>query len=377
VPRLSAVALGSVAVLALTGLVRALSELSAVSQLWSTGYGRALLVKTALLAGLVGLGWLNRSRLVPRIDVGRVAGALRRNAIAELVLLAGVVVAVAFLTDLAPGRAVARAVAQPKLAARKPIAPPPAGATVLAAEDGDRALGLAILPDGRLEATVADPDRNGIDGLTVAFRGGGRTIPATPCGPGCYRSTEGVAGARVGVVIGTRTAATFSLPSSTQPAAALARRARSAFAGLHSVVVDERLASSPREHVQTLWRFVAPNRVAYVSSSGASAIVVGGRRWDRDRKGPWVPSQQTPLTAPAPWWGPQVVDARVIGRRSVGGRRARVISFYDPSIPAWFEVAVDSRSALPLTLRMTTGAHFMQHRYRNFNRPLKIVPPRS
>ena len=36
---------------------------SSVRQLWSTGYGRALLVKTALLAVLVVLGWLNRYRL--------------------------------------------------------------------------------------------------------------------------------------------------------------------------------------------------------------------------------------------------------------------------------------------------------------------------
>jgi copper transport protein len=375
VPRLSAVALGSVAVIAATGLTRALSELSAVSQLWSTGYGRALLVKTALLLGLVGLGWANRTRLVPRIAAPGAGAALRRNVSVELVLLAGVVVGVAFLTDLAPGRQVARALAKAAPAERRPIAPPPEGAAVFATELGDRALGLAVLPDGRLQATVLDPDRRGVDGLDVAFRGGGRTIPATTCGPGCYRSSEGVAGRAVAVLVGGRRVALFDLPASTVPARALVLRARAAYLALRSVVIHERLASSPRNHVTTTWREAAPNRLAYVSSSGASAVVVGGKRWDRNGHGPWVASAQTPLQVPGAWWGPQPIDARAIGWTTVGGTRARLVTFFDPSLPAWYETAIAPRTGRPLTLRMTTGAHFMQHRYTGFDRPLRIVPP--
>jgi copper transport protein len=377
VPRLSAIALVSVAVIAATGLVRALSELSAVSQLWSTGYGRALVVKTALLLAVVGLGWVNRSRLVPRLAAAGTATALRRNVTVELVLLAGVVVGVAFLTDLAPGRQVARALAKAAPVERRPIAPPPPGAAVLATELGDRGLGLALLGDGRLQATVLDPDRRGVDGLDVAFRGGGRTIAATTCGPGCYRSAEGVAGRNVGVLIGGRRVALFALPARTVPATALVRRSRAAYTALRSVVIHERLASSPRERISTTWRMAAPNRLAYVSSSGASAVVIGARRWDRNGRGPWVVSQQTPLQVPSPWWGPQPIDARAIGWTTVDGRRARVVTFFDPSLPAWFEAAIEPRSALPLTLRMTTGAHFMQHRYTDFNRPLRIVAPPS
>src|SRR5206468_1919721 len=100
VRRFSTVALASVVVLSATGVIRALGELSAVSQLWSTGYGRTLIVKTALLGLLAFVGWLNRYRLIPRGD----AAGLRRGVGAELLLLAGLVVAVAFLTDLRPGR---------------------------------------------------------------------------------------------------------------------------------------------------------------------------------------------------------------------------------------------------------------------------------
>ena len=50
-------------VLALSGIGRSLSELDAVHQVWSTSYGRALIVKTALFLPLLGVGRLNRLRL--------------------------------------------------------------------------------------------------------------------------------------------------------------------------------------------------------------------------------------------------------------------------------------------------------------------------
>jgi len=211
VPRLSAIALVSVAVIGVTGLIRALSELSAVSQLWSSGYGRALVIKTGLLALLVSLGWINRFRLLPRLRLA----ALRRNVAAELLLLAGLVTAVAFLTDLAPGRQLARAVAGPK--APRPIAEPPPGATVLGGESGDRAVGLAILPGGKLQATVLGPDDNGVDGLPVAFRAQGRTSSATACGPGCYRAQGRIVARRVSVLLGSGPVA-FAIPLRTRPA---------------------------------------------------------------------------------------------------------------------------------------------------------------
>ena len=108
VVRFSTIALVSVAVLALTGFVRALFELNSVSQLWSTGYGRAIIIKSGLLALLIVIGWFNRYRLVPRLashgepEISR----LRRNVRVEVIVLAGVVLAVAFLTDLRPGREV-------------------------------------------------------------------------------------------------------------------------------------------------------------------------------------------------------------------------------------------------------------------------------
>ena len=87
--RASSLALAAVCLLAASGVTRAATELSSVSQLWSTPYGRTILVKSALFAVLLGLGYLSRRRL----QVVRL----------ELVLIAAVVVAVAVLTELRPG----------------------------------------------------------------------------------------------------------------------------------------------------------------------------------------------------------------------------------------------------------------------------------
>jgi copper transport protein len=369
VPRLSAIALVSVAVIAVTGLIRALSELSAVSQLWSSGYGRALVVKTGLLALLVSLGWINRSRLLPRLRLE----TLRRNVAVELVLLAGLVVAVAFLTDLAPGRQLARAVAGPQ--APQPIADPPPGATVLAGESGDRAVGLAIRPGGRLQATVLGPDDNGVDGLSVGFRAQGRTVGATRCGPGCYRADRRI-DARLVTVLLDSGAVTFPIPTHTQPASRLVAEARRAFAALRSLVIHERLASSRRYKLTTTFRIVAPDRLTYITSAGSRAVVIGGQRWDSEGKGPLVRSTQTPLRLPGAEWGPRWLNARALGWSKVGGRRARLVSFFDPRLPGWFEMAVDPRTHRPLELNMTAAAHFMHHRYTDFNQPLQIAAPR-
>jgi copper transport protein len=91
VRRASALALAALVVLGVTGVLRASYELRSAAQLWDTGYGRALLVKTGLLAALLVLG--------------RLAGArLRRGAWTELVLLAALLAAVAVLVQLRPGR---------------------------------------------------------------------------------------------------------------------------------------------------------------------------------------------------------------------------------------------------------------------------------
>ena len=385
--RFSALALGSVAVLAATGLVRAFSELSAVGQLWSSGYGRVLVVKTAFLACLVVLGWLNRYRLVPALAAGRAALSwLRGSVAAELALLGALVIAVALLTDLRPGRERAAAAPVASATQRPPPLPSP-DALVLARQDGERAVALAArqVPRGvALTTTVTGPTRTGVDGLGAAYSvDGGPAVGATTCGAGCYRAVVPVSAPRRVAVRLTdpergRSTLVFSLGERwpRRPAGALVRRATRVFRKLRSIRYVEELASSPRNRVVSTFTMVAPDRLAYSIRGGSAAVVIGNRRWDRLRGDRWRRSpQQQPLAVPRPPWGAGVRNAALLGSGRVLGRPVWRVSFLDPAIPAWFEAAIDRRTHRTLAVRMTAAAHFMRHRYSGFNAPFRIEPP--
>jgi copper transport protein len=356
VRRFSAVALVSVLVLSATGVLRAIGELSAVSQLWSTGYGRLLIIKTALLGLLVALGWLNRYRLIPRSDTA----GLRRSVRVELLLLAGLVVAVAVLTDSRPGRdhAVARAAPAPPATGAPPL--PSAEAVVVAQEAGDYAVALAAEPQ-RLRVTVLGQDGLGANGLRVAIDG----TEAMPCGAGCY-GQPGPHGRTVAVAIGSRRVV-FRLPRTAPAAAGLVARTTNVFRRLSSVTYVERLASSPRNRLVTTFTLEAPNRLHYRIHGGSAATVIGTRRWDGCTE-----SQTTTLPQPAPIWGTPVTNAHLL-RRS--GNRV-LVSFLNPSVPAWFEVWLDRRTLRPTELDMTAAAHFMHHTYSGYDAPRRVFPPK-
>ena len=120
----------------------------------------------------------------------------------------------------------------------------------------------------------------------------------------------------------------------------------------------------------------APNRLAYQVQRGPAGVIVGNRRWDRAASGKrWVSSPQLPVSQPVPFWI-SVRDAHVLGTPTVQGRRAWLVSFFDPGTPAWFTVALDRATLRTLELRMVTTAHFMHDVYASFNATAAVVPPR-
>lgn len=378
--RFSGLALASVILLAGTGVGRALQELDSFSQLWTTGYGRAILVKTGLLAALIVLAARNRLFFL----AGPVE-RLRRGVTAEGALLVGLVVAVAVLTALPPGRTTAAA-ARLQAVKPAPVKPtlPPKGALVLAKETGSLAVALAAepLPHGRLRltATIVGPDDTGVDDLQLTFRivgtEGATLEQGNSCGAGCYRAVSSFVGTPTGVTINfageTAAAVTFSLPPRWTEARKLMRRATATFRGLHSVSYRESLASSPRTKITSLWKQVAPDRLQYTIPGGAAGILIGGVRWDKTSpSAPWTRSVFQPIAAPAPIWPKKPSNVNLLD----SGTNGYTLSLLDRSIPAWFTIRFD-RKLRPQSLQMTAAAHFMRHRYLSFNTPLKIEPPR-
>ena len=99
----SRVATITLAVVLVSGAFRALAEVGSWTGLFDSTYGKALLVKLALVAGLVGLGALQHFRSVPRVTAdGDATRPLRLTARGELALAAVVLATTAVLCGLAP-----------------------------------------------------------------------------------------------------------------------------------------------------------------------------------------------------------------------------------------------------------------------------------
>jgi len=106
--RFSRIALWSVAVIAVTGLARMAGELSSPDQLWSTGYGRDLMVKASLMLPILILARRNR-RLVSALAGGFTPTTARLRTVArsvqlELAIAMGIVTVAALLVAQIPGR---------------------------------------------------------------------------------------------------------------------------------------------------------------------------------------------------------------------------------------------------------------------------------
>lgn len=106
--RFSSVAAGTLAVVAISGTVRALDEVGAWTRLVTTTFGVTLLVKFGFFAALVALGAWSRFRHVPPASPGRIAG-LRRGIRGEVAIAAGVLGVTAVLAGLPPSTSVAAA----------------------------------------------------------------------------------------------------------------------------------------------------------------------------------------------------------------------------------------------------------------------------
>ena len=175
VRRFSLYALPAVVLIAGSGLARALVELSAVSQLWSTAYGRAIFAKTVLFAVLIVLGWMSRQALGrPCAPVAHACGSSSSCSRSSSWRSQ-------CSTSLRPGRDVDSAPATIVREVGAAPAPVP-GAVVFARQAQELAVGLAVRPGTplRLTATVIGQTGFGVDGLDVRLSA--RSAAGSPVG---------------------------------------------------------------------------------------------------------------------------------------------------------------------------------------------------
>ncbi len=160
--RYSNMALGAVAVVVASGVIRAVAELggwSGLARTLDTSYGQILAIKVTVVVVVIGLGAYNRRRSLRKL--GADARPLRRIASAELLAIAGVLLLTATLTSLAPPEGeTAAATGAPtnavELTGSDFATTIDATVTVTPAQPGPNLFRVAVVAYGTDEAVAAD-----------------------------------------------------------------------------------------------------------------------------------------------------------------------------------------------------------------------------
>jgi copper transport protein len=124
--RFSPLALTAVAVIALTGVIQAYIEVRTLNALTHSTFGELVLLKIGLLGLLIGLGAINRERLIPTLrrlaaaasQPGEIGVQLRRTTIGELTAMACVFAVTAALLAYTPPIAATGSSPKPSASAR-------------------------------------------------------------------------------------------------------------------------------------------------------------------------------------------------------------------------------------------------------------------
>jgi len=143
--RFSPLALTGVLTLQVTGTLQSIAYLESVGDLLHSAFGRAVLVKLVLVLVLVGLGAVNRRRVVPRLQTLAAAGRgpgptvlLRRVVRTELAVILAVLAVTGALVGLAPPRA--------SVAVRAAPLPSPSGTVSVRGVLGPAAATASVTP---------------------------------------------------------------------------------------------------------------------------------------------------------------------------------------------------------------------------------------
>jgi copper transport protein len=176
-------------VLLATGLVQSYIEIRHLSLIVDTPFGRAALIKFCLLLALIGLGWLQRRRTLPRLAQAAAAGetpggagvVVRRTLRAELALVVVVFAVTGALASYAP--AIAR-VSGP-VAVTKNIGPEQLQLTVDPATAGPNEMHLYLL-DPKTGAQFSGVKQLTVQATQTEKGIGPLDLQAQQSGPGHY-----------------------------------------------------------------------------------------------------------------------------------------------------------------------------------------------
>jgi hypothetical protein len=385
-------AVGAAVLVATTGLANAGLQLSAPGDLFSTGYGWALLDKGAVLLAMVVLGMVHlRARADGALVDTAVRFPLRLEAGAATIGLVVATVLVGFPNpprEVAaaerreePKRALARLADREALSVAEAWGPFVVGLSLLPPAPGPVEVRLHVLGveagDGLRDARLVGR----LDATTARFE-----TALRPCGTGCFAGEATIPAEgrwRLEATVGSnrgRIAVASDVPLPASPANAEFARAIDAMQTLSSVRMEERLqASTEGPVVLSRYRYQAPDAFAF-EVNDSSQITIGTTNYRREGEGaPWKASSggiafRWPGASFRQFWG-RGVAVRLLGTEEVDGVPSRVVAFLRPDLPAWFRISIGVDDGLVRRELMLAEGHLMEHRYWDFNVPLDLRPP--
>jgi len=242
----------------------------------------------------------------------------------------------------------------------------------LGKHQGNVLVGLAAKPGGPVEIAVVRGDAP-LGGESVRVAVDGHDVSTESCGTGCSRVQAAVLEgqpSRVTVNVGS-TPVSFQLPGSLPASGQSALdRARSTMAALHSYRFTERLTSGGPT-VFTHLAVQAPDRLSLRTNSGFRSVIIGQKRWDY-LDGRWQEAPFPGLKAREVLMWYDAKNPRVVRRLPNGD--VQLAAFGLKPVPAWFRLTVEPSGRVS-EAEMTAPAHFMLHRYSDFNSGFAIKPP--
>ncbi len=372
-------ALASFALTAGTGAIRGIQEVGGLGALFGSSYGIVLLAKVLVVLVMV---------LLSVMAWRRIAFFPRAETAAAVLAIGAAALLSAF--PLPPGRQ-AEAAEGPGPAEVSPV---PAGeGLTLGSHAGPMLVGLTLKPGrpGQNEVTiyVLSPGGPGATAaLTVHASVDGSDVSLTQCADTCRKGTATLhGGERVAVDVGTAVGgrAAFRLPD--LPVASgdqVLRRMVATMGALSSYRLDESLTSGLGTTVDTTYAFAAPDSFeSHLVENGSrfSTVWIGDTRYTRQGKGTWKVERGGPaVPVPTYIWDSfrPYQDVRILGRATLDGVRTTEIAFAGGSsdLPVWFRLWVDA-SGLVHKAEMRAPGHFMDHRYYDYDAPIRIAPPKG
>jgi copper transport protein len=387
-PRFSLMAASSAAMAVFTGILSALLELDAPSDLWATSYGRALSVKGLLVLVVVGLSAWHVVSLRPAAVRGRrrALAKLLRVLAAQPLLLGAVAVCAAVLVAVPlPPRQQAQAAAgvaghhAPSACEPCPVPRPAASELSVATRAGrDLVAGWLRAAGRRVTGTLRVYDIHGRPAGARVSVPGART---TSCGPACLTvDAPGHRWITVAVADGPATRAVRLTaawrPRRTAEAARLLATAQRAMRRVRTAREVDITTSGPGTHAVTHYVVQAPNRLSADTLGENRMVVVGRTTWIRTAGHPWA---RTAVRAAVPFDSRTFFEIRPAGeivRLLARGPHEATLALMDPGSPAWSRVRLSLHPIRVREVYTATPGQFLSQRIFAVDRPAVVAAPR-